>query len=168
VEAAGHRCYINENYPIRSMTKTLIRHAVAADFNTLLEIDQASFPGGVAYDANELSYFMNRDGAETLVAVEDDMVVAFLVMEVQPGGRRATIVTLDVRESHRRSGYGTQLLKRAEAILSDYGVEVYDLQVDVTNRGAIGFYKRHAFKTVRTLKSYYANGHDAYLMVKEL
>ena len=159
---------INENRPIRSMTKTLIRHAAAADFNTLLEIDQASFPGGVAYDAAELAYFMNREGAETLVAVEDGTIVAFLVMETQPGRRRATIVTLDVRETHRRCGYGTQLLARAEDILIDYGVEVYDLQVDVTNRGAIGFYKSHAFKTVRTLKNYYANGHDAYLMMKEL
>ena len=150
------------------MTKTLIRHATPEDFNTLLEIDQASFPRGVAYDAAELSYFMNREGAETLVAEEDGTIVAFLVMEVQPGRRRATIVTLDVRESHRRSGYGTQLLARAENILSSYGVEVYDLQVDVTNRGAIVFYKKHAFKTVRTLQRYYANGNDAYLMMKEL
>ena len=42
------------------MTKTLIRHAVSADFQTLLEIDEASFPPGVAYDSTELSYFMNR------------------------------------------------------------------------------------------------------------
>ncbi|HEY2382914.1 MAG TPA: N-acetyltransferase [Terriglobia bacterium] len=148
--------------------KTLIRHAVAADFNVLLEIDQASFPGGVAYNAEELSYFMNRDGAETLVAEEDGTVVAFLIAEIQTGRRRATIVTLDVRATHRRSGYGTQLLERAEDILTDYGVETYDLQVDVTNRGAIDFYKRHGFKTVRTLKHYYANGNDAYLMMKEL
>ena len=61
MEAAGHGCYINENYSVRSMTKTLIRHATPEDFITLLEIDQASFPRGVAYDATELSYFMNRE-----------------------------------------------------------------------------------------------------------
>ena len=150
------------------MAKTLIRHAVAADFNTLLEIDEASFPGGVAYDASELSYFMNRNGAETLVAEENGGIVAFLIMEVHQGRRGATIVTLDVRETHRRTGLGTQLLRRAEDMLSDYGVEAYDLQVDVSNRGAIDFYKKHGFQTVRTLRHYYANGHDAYLMVKEL
>jgi len=168
MEAARHGCYINDIDTIRSMVKTLIRHAVPTDFDVLLEIDVASFPGGVAYDAAELSYFMNREGAETLVAEENGEIIAFLIMEVQTGRRRATIVTLDVRAAHRRGGYGTRLLTRAEKILIDYGVEVYDLQVDVTNTGAISFYKRHGFRTVRTLKNYYANGHDAYLMMKEL
>jgi ribosomal-protein-alanine N-acetyltransferase len=89
-------------------------------------------------------------------------------MEVHRTRRTATVITLDVREAYRRSGYGTQLLQRAEEILVDYGVELYDLQVDVTNRNAIQFYKKHAFEVVRTLRNYYANGNDAYLMVKDL
>jgi [ribosomal protein S18]-alanine N-acetyltransferase len=151
-----------------SMANALIRHAVSADFDTLLEIDEASFPGGVAYDAAELAYFMNRDGAETIVIEEEAQIVAFLILEVHHTRRSATIVTLDVREEHRRSGYGTQLLTRAEQILTDYGVEHYDLQVDVNNRNAINFYRKHRFETIRTLRRYYANGHDAYLMLKEL
>jgi [ribosomal protein S18]-alanine N-acetyltransferase len=150
------------------MTKTLIRHAVTTDFQSLLEIDEASFPGGVAYDAAELAYFMNRHGAETIVAELDGTIMAFLIMEVHRTHRTATIVTLDVRETHRRTGLGSELLKRSEEILTDHGVEAYDLQVDVTNRGAINFYKKHGFTMVRTLRNYYANGNDAYLMVKEL
>jgi ribosomal-protein-alanine N-acetyltransferase len=150
------------------MAKTVIRHAAHEDFETLLEIDEASFPGGVAYDASELAYFMNREGAETIVAEEDGRIVAFLIMEVHRTRRTATIITLDVRESYRRSGYGTRLLQRTEEMLDDFGVELYDLQVDVTNRNAIRFYKKHGFSVVRTLPKYYANGHDAYLMIKEL
>ena len=148
------------------MAKTLIRRAVTADFDTLLEIDQASFPGGVAYDAVELAYFIER--GETLVLEEEGQIAAFVLLEVHRTRRSGTIVTLDVREPYRRKGYGTQLLNRAEHILSDFGVEAYDLQVDVTNRGAITFYKKHGFHIVRTLRRYYANGNDAYLMVKEL
>jgi len=168
VKAARHGCYINDNDVNRSMAKTLIRHAVSGDFDALLEIDQASFIRGVAYEAAELSYFMNRSGAETLVLEEDSQIVAFLVLEVHRTRRSGTIVTLDVRETHRRNGYGTQLLSRAEDILVEYGAEAYDLQVDVKNRGAIRFYKKHGFQTVRTLPHYYANGNDAYLMVKQL
>jgi ribosomal-protein-alanine N-acetyltransferase len=168
VEAAWHGCYINDIDIMGSMAKTLIRRARTADFNTLLEIDAASFPGGVAYDAAELSYFMGLEGAETLVVEEPGGIVAFLIMEVHSTRRSATIVTLDVRETHRRSGYGTQLLSHAEDILINHGVEFYDLQVDVTNRAAIDFYKKHGFGKVRTLRNYYSNGNDAYLMVKEL
>ncbi len=150
------------------MAKTLIRHAVRGDFNSLLEIDEASFPSGVAYDAGELRYFMNREGAETIVAEQDGTIVAFLIMEVHRTRRSATIITLDVREKYRRNGYASRLLKRSEEILNDYGVEIYDLQVDTGNRSAIGLYKKHGFKTAGVLDHYYANGNHAYLMVKEL
>ena len=60
------------------------------------------------------------------------------------------------------------LLKRAEDMLRDYGIEIYDLQVDVSNRNAVRFYNKHGFTLVRKLPNYYANGNDAYLMVKEL
>ena len=150
------------------MTKTLIRHAVPADFESLLAIDVSSFPGGVAYDATELAYFMNHEGAETIVLEANGKIVAFLIMEIHRTRRTATIVTLDVCENERRNGYGTQLLERSEEMLADCGVEAYDLQVDVTNIGAISFYEKHGFSTVRTLRRYYANGNDAFLMVKEL
>jgi len=150
------------------MTKTLIRHAVPADFESLLAIDVSSFPGGVAYDATELAYFMNHEGAETIVLEADEKIVAFLIMEIHRNRRTATIVTLDVCENERRNGYGSHLLRRSEEMLIDFGVEAYDLQVDVTNTAAIAFYKRHGFTTVRTLRHYYANGNDAFLMVKEL
>jgi ribosomal-protein-alanine N-acetyltransferase len=168
MEAARPGCYHNDKNPIHSMPKTLIRHAVDQDFEILLEIDKTSFPGGVAYDANELAYFMTRDGAETIVVEEDGKIVAFLIMEVHRNRRSATIVTVDVREKSQRKGYGSQLLMRAEEMLRDYGIELYDLQVDVSNGKAILFYKKHGFSIVRTLRNYYANGHDAYLMVKEL
>jgi ribosomal-protein-alanine N-acetyltransferase len=168
VEAARHDCYHNEKNCIDSMTKTLIRHAVHEDFDVLLEIDEASFPRGVAYDANELAYFMDRSGSETIVVEEDGNIVAFLIVEVHRNRRSATIVTVDVRENSRRKGYGSQLLMRAEEMLHDYGIELYDLQVDVSNGKAILFYKKHGFTIARTLRNYYANGHDAYLMMKEL
>src|SRR6185295_3264594 len=103
--------------PGHSMTKTLIRHAISADFESLLAIDVSSFPGGVAYDAAELAYFMNHEGAETIVVEVNGTIVAFLIMEVHRTRRRATIVTLDVCEKERRNGFGSQLLKRSEEML---------------------------------------------------
>ncbi len=150
------------------MAKTLIRQAVSADFKVLLRIDEASFPSGIAYDSSELAYFMNLEGAETLILEADGEIAAFIIMEVNRKRRVATIITLDVRAEHQRRGYATQLLLRSEEILRDNGVRMYDLQVDVANAGAIEFYKLHGFEMVRVLKNYYQKGQDAYLMVKDL
>ena len=148
--------------------KTLIRHATGADFATLLSIDGDSFPREVAYDCAELSYLMKRPGAETLVLEEDGGIAAFLLFEVNRRRKLATIITLDVREEKRRKGYASSLLKQSEDLLATHGVEKVDLQVDVENEGAIAFYRKHGFQTVRLLRNYYPTGHDAWLMVKTL
>ena len=150
------------------MSKTLIRLATAADFPILLDIDQESFPEGIAYDAAELSYFMSRRGSATLVLESDGNVAAFLIADTRPGQGAATIVTLDVRPPFRRLGYASRLLLESEKLLKERGVRDYRLQVDVDNAAAIAFYRKHGFERLRTLRGYYSNGHDAYLMTKIL
>jgi len=150
------------------MTKTLVRNAVSADFPTLLKIDKASFPPGIAYDFVELSYFMRRKGARTLVAEVDGEIVGFLLLEIMSRRKAATLVTIDIRTERRRHGYGTELLDRSEQILREATISRYELQVDTANTSAMEFYRKHGFAIVNTLKGYYANGNDAYLMVKEI
>src|SRR5262245_14097057 len=97
--------------------KTLIRHTTAMDFPALLSIDQASFEHDIAYDGAELSFLMQRPGAETFVLEEDGTIAAFLLVEVNRRRKRATLVTLDVRSEKRRHGFGSQLLRYSENIL---------------------------------------------------
>jgi len=150
------------------MPKTLVRRAASKDFPTLLSIDQASFPPGIAYDSEELSYFMLREDAHTFVAEAGGTIVGFLLMEIAPRRRSATIITLDIPVEYRRNGYATDLLLASEETLKERLVGRYDLQVDVNNAGAIAFYRRHGFETLRVLPHYYVNGNDAYLMTKRL
>ena len=150
------------------MAKTLIRHAGSSDLPVLLEIDKASFPSGVAYDSAELSYFMNRPSAETIVLEHGGKIAAFLIMEVNPRRQMATIVTLDVLKEFRRLGYAARLLRRSEEMLAREGVVLYELQVDVENAEAIAFYLKHGFRETGRLRAYYPNGRDAYVMVKRL
>lgn len=132
--------------------KTLIRHATTADFQTLLSIDEASFPREIAYDFAELRFLMSRPGAETLVLEEEGTIVAFLLMDVNRRRKKATLVTLDVRDEKRRQGYASDLLNHAENILRDYGVLAYDLQVDMKNDAALSFYRRHGFQVEKRLE----------------
>jgi ribosomal-protein-alanine N-acetyltransferase len=150
------------------MAKVTIRPAVAADFDALLKMDQECFPEGVSYDAKELSYFISHTGTETIVLEEDGTVVAFLMVEIHAYSKSATLITLDVQEHFRRKGYAAQLLQRAEALLQAQGIQKCILQVDVGNQAALSFYRTRGFEKVRMLPKYYANGNDAYLMVKRL
>ena len=150
------------------MPKTIIRHATSADFPVLLEIDAASFPVETAYDSKELSYFMNQTGADTIVLERGGRVAAFLIVEFDHRKKTGTVVTLDVREECRRLGFGSQLLQRAEEIVTEQNAWQFRLQVDVNNAGAMEFYEKHGFERVRKLNRYYADGHDAWLMIKTL
>jgi ribosomal-protein-alanine N-acetyltransferase len=150
------------------MTKTIIRRAVGADFPALLSIDQVCFPPGIAYDSDELAWFMSRKGAETLVLEEDGQIAAFLILQIHRRRKLATIITLDVQPDQRRRKYASSLLQRSEEIVRSHGVELYELQVDTENTAAITFYLKHGFRTGARLSDYYSNGHDAYVMTKRL
>src|SRR5436190_7852664 len=97
--------------------KTLIRRAIGADFQTLLSIDEASFEREIAYDSVELTFLMQRPGAETFVLEEEGVIAAFLLMEVNRRRKRATLVTLDVQRERRRKGFASQLFRHSENIL---------------------------------------------------
>jgi len=151
-----------------TMTNTTIRRATGADFPTLLEIDSASFPDGLAYDSDELSYFMNQPGAETWVLESEGSIAAFMIVDVDRRNRWITLVTLDVLQDYRRLGFGSILMKKSEEIALENNARNFRLQVDVTNAGAIRFYEKHQFQASRKLPHYYSNGNDAYLMIKRL
>jgi|SRR5688572_26322120 len=148
--------------------KTLIRYATSRDFPILLSIDEACFPPEIAYDALDLKHMMSRPGAESLVLEEDGKIVAFLVMEVDRNRRTATLVTLDVLEAHRRSGYASSLLARSEKSLNELNISAYNLQVDTKNEAAIAFYRKNGFAVDRLLRKYYPGSRDAWQMVKKL
>ena len=99
------------------MPKTHVRTAVSSDFPTLLEIDQASFPPGIAYDSSELSYFMKREGSETLVIETDGTIAGFILVEIRRRKKHATMITLDVRSEYRRQGFATELVLASEEVL---------------------------------------------------
>lgn len=148
--------------------KTQIRHSTSKDFPVLLSIDQACFPPEIAYDFYDLQHMMARPGAETLVLEEEGEICAFLLMDVDSRRKTATLITLDVLREHRRKGYASVLFSRSEEILKGYGVQQYELQVDVNNDPAMAFYRKNGFMQERLLRKYYPGSRDAWQMVKKL
>src|SRR5881396_359910 len=88
------------------------------DFETLWRIDQSCFPPGISYGRLELSAYIRRRGAFTLVAESAESgqageiakpvpsILGFIVAEASRRGM-GHIITIDVVPSARRFGVGS-------------------------------------------------------------
>ena len=150
-----------------------IRDYRAADFDRLWQIDQVCFPPGIAYSQMELTGFILRRNAITLVgefqnAEPQDRIVGFVV--AHPVRRKyGRILTLDILPQARRSGLATQLMNACEDRLRALGCgEVY-LETAVDNEPALRLYRKLGYEVLRTLPDYYSShGLDAFQMGKRL
>jgi ribosomal-protein-alanine N-acetyltransferase len=143
-----------------------IRQYDAHDFAALHKLDQTCFPPGIAYSKTMLRYFLAQPAAECLVAVDGAKIVGFMLSEENPP--LAHIITLDVAESHRRHGVGTELLRESEAHLAFRGVRTVLLETATTNDVGVAFWERHGYRKEAVLKNYYPGRLNAFEMRKKL
>jgi ribosomal-protein-alanine N-acetyltransferase len=150
----------------------IIRDYLSDDFLTLWQIDQLCFPPGISYSRYELSTYIRRRNAFTLIAENGSgegcrRILGFLVAESSPrhGGH---IITIDVLAEARKQGVGSELLKSAEKRLQVAGCRATYLETAVDNAPALAFYKRHGYDVIKTVPRYYSNSLDALVLEKNL
>ena len=151
----------------------LIRDYRPADFDRLWRIDQLCFPPGIAYTQMDLTGFVTRRKAITLVAKfpqDSDFaggIAGFAV--AQPIRNIGRILTLDILPEARRLGLGSRLMDECERRLSTGGCQQVFLETAINNDAAIGLYRKLGYEILRTLPLYYpTHALDAYLMGKNL
>jgi ribosomal-protein-alanine N-acetyltransferase len=165
------------------LVRFLLRSYRPADFDRLWQIDQSCFAPGIAYSQMELTGFILRRNAITVVAElapdhnhstnqdggmpQAGDIAGFAI--AQPSRNLGRILTLDVTAEARRAGLGTQLMKACEQGLKQRGcTEVY-LETAVDNEAALRLYYQLGYQILRTLPEYYrTHGLDAFLMGKAL
>jgi [ribosomal protein S18]-alanine N-acetyltransferase len=136
------------------------------DFEQLYALDHLCFPPGIAYSKWMLRHFLKMPSANCIVATDGEEIPGFVITE--EAGPLGHILTLDVAESYRRRGLGTQLLRSSEAELLQRGVTEMVLETAVENAAGVAFWRRHGYRTVGTLKKYYLRRLDAFTMRKNL
>ena len=151
----------------------VIRDYRPADFDRLWRIDQICFPAGIAYTQMDLTGFVTRRKAITLVAEFAagtefaGHISGFAV--AQPVRNIGRIMTLDIVPEARRFGLGSKLMLACEARLLAGGCRQVFLETAVNNDSAIALYQKLGYAIVRTLPLYYpTHALDAYLMGKAL
>jgi len=151
----------------------VIRDYRAADFDRLWRIDQLCFPPGIAYTQMDLTGFITRRKAITLVAELPSGgefaggIAGFAV--AQPIRKIGRILTLDIIPEARRFGLATRLMQECEKRLRAVGCEQVYLETAVNNEPALLLYHKLGYEILRTLPLYYpTHALDAYLMGKGL
>lgn len=80
----------------------------------------------------------------------------------------ADLEDIVVKKQFRKKGVATELLKMAEKQLKESGVCKIFLEVRASNQTAINFYSKNRFEQISTRKSYYSDGENALVMLKEI
>ncbi len=149
-----------------------VRKYEPEDFPRLLEIDQSCFVEGIAYSEQEMRYFLGMPTAISLVGLQDENILGFIIADrFRP--RRASrsvgkIITIDVAPQAQHSGLGTLLMSPRKHELKQSGCDYVSLEVAVDNEPALNFYKKHGYSVLKVLPRYYLDSIDGLLMGKRL
>ncbi len=138
----------------------MIREFRRPDIKRVLEIEEASFKD--PYPVNILIDVYNL-GAGFLVAEHDNIIIGYIIFWIRYEGE-GHIISIAVDEYYRRKDVGSRLVEAALKIFKRYNVAQIKLEVRVSNRGAINFYKDNGFAEREVLKNYYEDYEDAVLM----
>jgi ribosomal-protein-alanine N-acetyltransferase len=112
-----------------------------------------------------------------VVAEENGEVVGYIMCRIEVGLsnfgfsgilKKGHVVSVAVLPEYRRKGVGEALVNEAIKGMQLYKAKQCFLEVRVTNTPAINLYKKLGFQVTRTLRGYYTDGEDAYVMSREL
>jgi len=115
--------------------------------------------------------------ATFVVAEENGEVVGYIMCRIETGlsnfgmlgiAKKGHVISIAVLPEHQRQGIGYALMREAMQSMLLYKARECYLEVRVSNTSAVNLYKKMDFKITRTIRGYYANGEDAYVMSRKL
>jgi ribosomal-protein-alanine N-acetyltransferase len=146
-----------------------IRKATIDDLSSLHKIEAECFTDE-AFTKNQLEYCLKSSDFVTLVASVDGETIGFITgsIEILSEETAGHIYTLDVKQGHRKRGFGGRLLDAFESSLAEKGIRIIYLEVRVGNISARKLYLKHGYKPHGILKDYYGPRVDAVMLRKTL
>jgi ribosomal-protein-alanine N-acetyltransferase len=152
-----------------------LRKFVVKDLENVTRINEACLP------ENYTDIFfidLYRRYPETfLVAEENGYAVGYIMCRIEIGlsslglsgiAKKGHVVSVAVVPEHRRRGVAEALMATAMEGMRQYNAKQCYLEVRVTNEAAVRLYKKLAFEVSRTVRGYYADGEDAFVMSRKL
>ena len=143
-----------------------LRRFSLSDLDRVMEIEKASFPDREAWsrDYFESLYKIYPEGF--IVAENNGKIIGYTIG--RPKEDLAEIVSLAVDPTWRQKGVGAKLTNFLIEHFKEKGLKEISLCVRTKNKKAISFYQKLGFKILKTIKNYYRNGDDAFLMGRKI
>jgi len=156
------------------MTFTL-RPFKPSDLEQVMRINRMCLP------ENYTSFFFmdlyQRFPETFIVAEENGDVVGYIMCRTETGTpsfkllgitRKGHVISIAVLPEHQREGIGQELMREAMEAMVNYKAKECYLEVRTTNVSAVNLYRKMGFEVARTMRGYYADGEDAYVMARKL
>lgn len=143
-----------------------LRKFSLSDLERVMEIERVSFPNREAYPKFLFEKYYAKFPKEFIIAESEGEVMGYTIGS--PKNESAEIISLAVDPAWRKRGIGKELTNFLIAQLKKRGIKEIFLHVRTKNKVGIVFYQNLNFKILETIKNYYRNGEDAYLMRKEI
>jgi ribosomal-protein-alanine N-acetyltransferase len=152
-----------------------LRKFTPDDLQSVIRINRYCLP------ENYMDFFfmdLHQRFPETfIVAEQDGKIVGYIMCRIEVGLaslglggliRKGHVVSIAVLPQGRRKGVARALMTEAMKGMRHYKAKLCYLEVRVTNEPGVALYKKLGFEVSRTLRGYYSDGEDAYVMTQKL
>ncbi|MCQ2387090.1 MAG: ribosomal protein S18-alanine N-acetyltransferase [Clostridia bacterium] len=119
-----------------------------------------------AWNENMLKSAFNGGRFFGYKVIENDIDIGFITLT--RGIDEVDLEMLYVLPEYRNKGYATALLDKAIERCKEFMAQKIFLEVKVDNTSAKTLYEKKGFKVISERKKYYADGKNAYVMIKEI
>lgn len=141
--------------------EVFLRKFELTDLPRVLKIEKLSFAIN-PWPALRFRNYAQRHPEEFIVAEINEKVVGYVIGRVTD--KKGKIASIAVDPKYRREGAGQQLTAYILNYFKKKKAKQVQVEVRTTNQASIKFFQSFHFEITKTLKKYYSDGADAYLM----
>ncbi len=156
-------------------TNYRLRQFKPSDLDRVIRINRECLPENYT-----TLFFMNlfrRFPKTFIVAESNGETVGYIMCRIETGipsfrilgiTKKGHIISIAVLPNHQKKGLGFLLVQEAMQSMLSYNAKECYLEVRTSNLPAIELYKKLGFEVTRTIRDYYADGEDAFVMARHL